>query len=347
MENARRIRLEIFRSLRSRFNIGEFEMGSSAASLVLRLSSHQSLGNFDFSRRSVTTRSPGNEVDFHKIDPNLSRFDMVMPQGFRSKFDPQIPEQAPESMPFVEQPTIESRALTKELSPPRAADLDLDPEEYLIESATQIGKGLISPVTSLFESPRNFLIGTGILAGLGVASVVTSGAITPWMLGMGACLGLYQGYQFIRDFSHSPTRVERAKSMIHLGEAIITLGITAWVGFGYFGSQAATDLTRSTVTQSASVAGSESEMSAATGGTLAVKSEMAARAATKSGASNAAMKGGFLESFKVLGRRIGVFDRPDHKVIQEIGEQIVHKKLPEPKKNSPMNSWRQFFSRFL
>ncbi len=53
-------------------------------------------------------------------------------------------------------------------------------------------KGVISPITSMFKSPKNFLIGVGTIAGIGALTVATGGAITPLLVTAGLVGGTVQ-----------------------------------------------------------------------------------------------------------------------------------------------------------
>lgn len=61
------------------------------------------------------------------------------------------------------------------------------------DKAGNFVKGLFSPITSMFSSPKNFLIGAASIAGIGALTIATGGAITPLLVAGGVVAG---GVQF-------------------------------------------------------------------------------------------------------------------------------------------------------
>ncbi len=95
------------------------------------------------------------------------------------------------------------------------------------------GKGLISPITNMFSSPKNFLIGAGMIAAGVALTVATGGAIAPLFVALGITGGTIQlGASIVK--AHSATTDEEAK----LAYQGIGTGTSA-VGMSVLGSKAA------------------------------------------------------------------------------------------------------------
>ena len=62
----------------------------------------------------------------------------------------------------------------------------------LWEKAKALGKGLISPITSMFSSVTNFAIGVGMIAGATALCIATGGAAAPLLVAAGVGFGGYQ-----------------------------------------------------------------------------------------------------------------------------------------------------------
>lgn len=95
------------------------------------------------------------------------------------------------------------------------------------------GKGLITPITALFSSPKNFLIGAGIIAAGTALTIATGGAIAPLFVALGVTGGAIQlGTSIIK--AHNATTDDEAKSAwLGMGAA------TSAVGMSVLGSKAA------------------------------------------------------------------------------------------------------------
>lgn len=75
---------------------------------------------------------------------------------------------------------------------PTVKDGKDDGKISLSEKIKNFGKGLISPVTNLFKSPKNFLIGAAMIgAGAGLMAM-TGGAAAPVMVALGVTMGTVQ-----------------------------------------------------------------------------------------------------------------------------------------------------------
>ena len=53
------------------------------------------------------------------------------------------------------------------------------------EKIKNFAKGVVSPITTMFKSPKNFFIGTGLILGTGLLVAATGGAAAPFLVGAG------------------------------------------------------------------------------------------------------------------------------------------------------------------
>lgn len=95
------------------------------------------------------------------------------------------------------------------------------------------GKGLISPITNIFSSPKNFLIGAGIMAAGAALTVATGGAIAPLFVALGVTGGAIQlGTSFVK--AHNAKTDDEARAAYQgIGAG------TSAVGMSVLGSKAA------------------------------------------------------------------------------------------------------------
>lgn len=61
-----------------------------------------------------------------------------------------------------------------------------------VEKIKNFGKGIISPITNMFSSPKNFLIGAGMIAAGAALTIATGGAIAPLFVALGVTGGAVQ-----------------------------------------------------------------------------------------------------------------------------------------------------------
>ena len=59
----------------------------------------------------------------------------------------------------------------------------------LSEKVKNFAKGIVAPITTMFKSPKNFLIGAGMIAGTGLLIAATGGAAAPVLVAAGAIGG--------------------------------------------------------------------------------------------------------------------------------------------------------------
>jgi len=101
------------------------------------------------------------------------------------------------------------------------------------DKVKNFAKGLISPITNMFSSPKNFLIGTGMIAVGTALTIATGGAIAPLFVALGVTGGAIQlGSSIVKV--HNATTDDEAKSAWHgMGAG------TSAVGMSVLGSKAA------------------------------------------------------------------------------------------------------------
>ena len=68
------------------------------------------------------------------------------------------------------------------------------------EKVKNFAKGIISPITTIFKSPKNFLIGLGAIGGTAVLIAATGGAIAPFLVAAGVIGG---GIQIVKNTNNA------------------------------------------------------------------------------------------------------------------------------------------------
>jgi len=95
------------------------------------------------------------------------------------------------------------------------------------EKVKSLVKGVISPITSMFSSVKNFAVGTAMIAGSTALCIATGGAAAPVLVVMGIVTG---GFQIIHGLSKATTADtnEGAKqAWEEMGAGISSLGLSA------------------------------------------------------------------------------------------------------------------------
>ena len=95
------------------------------------------------------------------------------------------------------------------------------------ETVGNFFKGLVSPVTSLFESPGNFIKGVAIMAGCAALTVATGGAAAPLLVAGGCALGGFQAVKGVVGAANAKTDAEAkaAWQSIGAGTGAIALSV--------------------------------------------------------------------------------------------------------------------------
>lgn len=95
-----------------------------------------------------------------------------------------------------------------------------------LEAMKNFGKGLFSPVTSMFSSGKNFLIGTSMIIGGAVLTAITGGAILPLFIASGIAYGLIQGGTGIYKILKAKNGDDIEKAFGDFGTATSSIGLS-------------------------------------------------------------------------------------------------------------------------
>jgi len=94
------------------------------------------------------------------------------------------------------------------------------------EKLKNFGKGLISPVTNLLSSPKNFLIGTVMIAGGAALLAITGGAAAPIMVALGVTAGAVQLGTGIYKAANAKTDAEAEAAWQGMGAGTTSVGLS-------------------------------------------------------------------------------------------------------------------------
>lgn len=94
------------------------------------------------------------------------------------------------------------------------------------DKAKNFVKGLISPITNMFSSPKNFLIGAGMIAGGVALTVATGGAIAPLFVAAGVTGGAIQLSKGIYNASNATTDAEAVAAWQGMGAGTTAIGLS-------------------------------------------------------------------------------------------------------------------------
>ncbi|MBY0404218.1 MAG: hypothetical protein K2X66_09985, partial [Cyanobacteria bacterium] len=95
-----------------------------------------------------------------------------------------------------------------------------------LNAGRQFLKGLVSPITMIFESRQNFLMGLGMLLGGGALMLATGGAISPLLISLGIGMGVFQGGQALYKISKAKSNEEIEAAFHDVGAATSTVGLS-------------------------------------------------------------------------------------------------------------------------
>lgn len=84
-------------------------------------------------------------------------------------------------------------------------------------------KGIINPITNVFKSPKNFLIGIGMTLGISTLTVATGGAIAPLLVTIGIISGSIQLANSVYKAGTAKTDDEAKNAWQGLGTGIVTV----------------------------------------------------------------------------------------------------------------------------
>lgn len=86
--------------------------------------------------------------------------------------------------------------------------------------------GLVSPITNMFSSPTNFLIGAGVMAGSVLLVGATGGAAAPFLVAAGVTMGAIQAGEGISKIVKAKNGDDVEKAFYDLGGATSTIGLS-------------------------------------------------------------------------------------------------------------------------
>ena len=96
------------------------------------------------------------------------------------------------------------------------------------EALKNFGEGLVSPVTSMFSSPKAFLAGAGMVAGSIALVVATGGAAAPILVAAGVVMGVVQVAEATAKIVRAENGDDVEKAFFDVGGATSTIGLSAW-----------------------------------------------------------------------------------------------------------------------
>ena len=105
-----------------------------------------------------------------------------------------------------------------------------DPDDGHIsvwEKVKNFGKGLVSPITSMFSSVKNFVIGSAFIAAGFALCIATSGAILPFMIALGIGFGVYQLGSGTYKALTAITDNDAKKAWQNIGAGVGIIGLSA------------------------------------------------------------------------------------------------------------------------
>ncbi len=94
------------------------------------------------------------------------------------------------------------------------------------DKAKNFAKGLISPITNMFSSPKNFLIGAGMIAGGVALTIATGGTIAPLFVAAGVTGGAIQLGKGIYNASNATTDAEAEAAWQGMGAGTTAIGLS-------------------------------------------------------------------------------------------------------------------------
>lgn len=100
------------------------------------------------------------------------------------------------------------------------------------QALKNFGKGLVSPITSMFSSTKNFLIGAGMIAASTALVVATGGAAAPILVAVGLGMGAVQAGQGVYKVATAKSGDDIEKAFYDFG------GSTGAIGLSLVGAKA-------------------------------------------------------------------------------------------------------------
>lgn len=94
------------------------------------------------------------------------------------------------------------------------------------EALKNFGKGLVSPITSMFSSGKNFLISSSIFAGTSALVVATNGAVAPILVAVGVVMGAVQAGKAAFKIAKAKNGDDIEKAFYDIGGATTAIGLS-------------------------------------------------------------------------------------------------------------------------
>lgn len=108
----------------------------------------------------------------------------------------------------------------------KPVDKSCDGKFSLSEALKNFGKGLVSPITNMFSSPKNFLMGVGMIAGSALLIAATGGAAAPLLVAAGVATGAFQAGKGIYKMVTAKNGDDVEKAFYDVGGATSTIGLS-------------------------------------------------------------------------------------------------------------------------
>lgn len=105
-------------------------------------------------------------------------------------------------------------------------DKSCDGKFSLSQALKNFGKGLVSPITSMFSSTKNFLVGTGMIVGSLALVAATGGAAAPILIAAGVGMGALQAGKAVCKIATARNGDDVEKAFYDIGGATSTIGLS-------------------------------------------------------------------------------------------------------------------------
>lgn len=94
------------------------------------------------------------------------------------------------------------------------------------EAGWNFFRGLVSPVVNMFSSPKNFLVGAGMMAGSTILMAATGGAVAPIFVALGIGAGAVQTVKAGVKIAKAKSGDDVEKAFYDMGGATSTIGLS-------------------------------------------------------------------------------------------------------------------------
>ena len=94
------------------------------------------------------------------------------------------------------------------------------------QAISNFAKGFVSPITSMFSSPKHFLIGAGMIVGSAILIAATGGAAAPIFVAAGIGMGALQAGKAAIEIAQAKNGDDVERAFFDLGGATSTVGLS-------------------------------------------------------------------------------------------------------------------------